>query len=97
MAPFTQKHRLASRSPQTKSRDRATTAESLHNFKECAHPALDNGHFVGWRKGGTMYSTPQIDNVGVASELIQGNLGHKGESGSSGKTRSPMQTALEEE
>jgi len=44
-----------------------------------------------------MYSTPQIDNVGVASELIQGNLGHKGESGSSGKTRSPMQTALEEE
>jgi hypothetical protein len=44
-----------------------------------------------------MYSTPEIDNVGVASELIQGNLGHRGESGSSGKTKAPMHTALEEE
>jgi hypothetical protein len=44
-----------------------------------------------------MYTTPQIDSVGVASELIQGNVGHIGESGSSGKTKAPMQTALEEE
>jgi hypothetical protein len=44
-----------------------------------------------------MYSTPQIYSVGNASALIQGNLGHIGESGVSGKTKAPMQTALEAE
>ena len=44
-----------------------------------------------------MYATPQIDNVGTASELIQGNLGHIGESGVSGHTKAMMLTAPEEE
>ena len=44
-----------------------------------------------------MYSTPQIYSVGNASTLIQGNLGHIGESGVSGRTKAPMQTALEAE
>jgi hypothetical protein len=44
-----------------------------------------------------MYTTPQIDHVGTASELIQGNAGHIGEPGVSGQTKAPMLTALEEE
>jgi hypothetical protein len=45
-----------------------------------------------------MYSTPQIDSVGRASELIQGNQGSSGESGPSGYTKfPPMQTELEAE
>ncbi|HXM62134.1 MAG TPA: hypothetical protein VN950_14855 [Terriglobales bacterium] len=37
-----------------------------------------------------MYSTPQIDNVGRASVLIQGMLGHQGETGVAGKTYFPI-------
>ena len=43
-----------------------------------------------------MYATPQIENVGTASELIQGNLGHIGESGVSGHTKAPMLIPEEE-
>lgn len=44
-----------------------------------------------------MYTTPEIENVGPASELIQGNLGHIGEPGVAGQTKAPMLTALEED
>jgi hypothetical protein len=44
-----------------------------------------------------MYATPKIENVGTASELIQGNLGHIGEPGVSGHTKAPMLNAPEEE
>jgi hypothetical protein len=43
-----------------------------------------------------MYATPQIENVGTASVLIQGNLGHIGEAGVSGHTKAPMLTPEEE-
>ncbi|HXM65613.1 MAG TPA: hypothetical protein VN911_02700 [Candidatus Acidoferrum sp.] len=42
-----------------------------------------------------MYSTPQIENVGKASELIQGNIGTGGEPGVSGHTKPTMLTELE--
>lgn len=44
-----------------------------------------------------MYTTPQIDSVGSASELIQGSAGHIGEPGVSGQTKLAMLTALEAE
>jgi len=45
-----------------------------------------------------MYSKPQIESVGSASELIQGHQGSNGESGTSGFTKSmSVQTELEME
>jgi hypothetical protein len=52
---------------------------------------------IGWRKEATMYSTPQIYNIGSASALIQGAVGSDGEPGISGHTFQKMQTTLEAE
>jgi hypothetical protein len=42
-----------------------------------------------------MYSTPELESVGKASDLIQGLIGHGGDVGQSGHTWPPMLTALE--
>jgi len=42
-----------------------------------------------------MYSTPQLESVGKASDLIQGNIGKGGDVGQAGHTKPPMPTQLE--
>jgi hypothetical protein len=42
-----------------------------------------------------MYSTPELENVGKASDLIQGQIGHGGDVGQSGHTFPPTLTPLE--
>lgn len=44
-----------------------------------------------------MYSTPELESVGKASDLIQGSLGSGGDIGQAGHTRVPMPTPLETE
>jgi len=43
-----------------------------------------------------MYQTPQLLNVGRASDLIQHQIGGSGDGGVTGQSMPPMATALEQ-